>query len=169
MMWGSENEGEKRWRGKGTPFQIYSPCQVSTLFFSSAHLSLLFKSRPSGGLKGDCEPLMQGNKRVTLFCREPFMSLKLTRCRKRKPEMESVQREGWGSRRKAGMRGGSSARLVVRRLDVVATSRLKSSDNFSWDFKWVSWDSRSSFICIQFHHLQFVCFDMVTVRNSQNL
>lgn len=77
------------------------PCVNSPLCSSAEPTFLsLFKSRSSCGLKGDLEPLMPGNKRETLYCREPFMSLKLTRCRKRKRETERLQWEGDGVRRK---------------------------------------------------------------------
>lgn len=52
------------------------------------------------------------------------MSLKVTRYRKRKGEMERQQREGDGVRRKTEMRERSPARFVICQFDVFASSRL---------------------------------------------
>lgn len=106
----------KRVRQKREPCFWSTPCVNSPLFWALHSLS--FKSRSSGGLKSDFEPLMPGNKWTTLFCRGPFMSPKLTRRRRRKQQTESLQRKGDGARRK------SPARLVIWQLNAVAMTNL---------------------------------------------
>lgn len=109
----------------------------SSLFFRWAHLPLSFKSRSSSSLKGDFEPLMWGNKRLTLFCREPFMSLKLTRCRKW--EMERRQKGRDGAKRKTQMKETSLPGLSFAKFIWLVRSlgeKVFELVHRIWQFMW---------------------------------